>query len=130
MITIEVGPGDTAEIISQRYPDVFDWRDGTLVKRAGIGDVSVVRAQEDLYRISDWLSYWDAEQVARESKDEAAIASVKAHKDFKLNGSQWVAQVFRPCLKCGHNVMPDAINYHYCRCEHCDHRVDFSKGSA
>lgn len=76
-----------------------------------------------------WLSYWDAEQVARESKDEAAIASVKAHRDFKLNGSQWVAQVFRPCLKCGHNVMPDAINYHYYRCEHCDHRVDFSKGS-
>ncbi len=48
MITIEVGPGDTAEIIAQRYPDVFDWREGSLVKRAGIGDVRVVRTAEDM----------------------------------------------------------------------------------
>jgi len=47
MITIEVGPGDTAESIAQRYPEVFEWREGALVKRAGIGDVSVVKAQED-----------------------------------------------------------------------------------
>lgn len=47
MITIEVGPGDTAEIIARRHPDVFDWRDGTLVKRAGIGDVRVVRTADD-----------------------------------------------------------------------------------
>lgn len=47
MITIEVGPGDTPQTIAQRYPDVFEWRDGALVKRAGIGDVSVVRAKEE-----------------------------------------------------------------------------------
>ena len=47
MITIEVGPRDTAEIIAQRYPDVFDWREGVLFKRAGIGDVRVVRTAED-----------------------------------------------------------------------------------
>lgn len=47
MITIEVGPGDTAEIIAQRHPDVFDWREGSLVKRAGIGDVRVVRTAND-----------------------------------------------------------------------------------
>ena len=43
MITIEVGPGDTPQTIAQRYPDVFEWRDGALIKRAGIGDVSVVK---------------------------------------------------------------------------------------
>ena len=44
---IEVGPGDTPESIAQRHPDVFDWRDGALVKRAGIGDVIVVRTDKD-----------------------------------------------------------------------------------
>ena len=47
MITIEVGPRDTPQTIAQRYPDVFEWRDGALIKRAGIGDVSVVRAKEE-----------------------------------------------------------------------------------
>lgn len=47
MITIEVGPGDTPQTIAQRYPGVFEWRDGALIKRPGIGDVSVVRAKEE-----------------------------------------------------------------------------------
>lgn len=47
MITIEVGPRDTLQTIAQRYPDVFEWREGALIKRAGIGDVSVVRAREE-----------------------------------------------------------------------------------
>lgn len=47
MITIEVKPGDTPQTIARRYPDVFEWREGALIKRAGIGDVSVVRAREE-----------------------------------------------------------------------------------
>lgn len=36
MITIEVGPGDTAEIIAQRYPDVFKWQGGAgLICKGG-----------------------------------------------------------------------------------------------
>lgn len=74
-----------------------------------------------------WLDYWDAEQVVRESKDENALLLLKAHGDFELNGSRWVAQRYRPCLHCGHVVMPDAIDFRFYRCEHCDHRIDFNR---
>lgn len=67
MITIEVGPGDTPQTIAQRYPDVFEWRDGALIKRAGIGDVSVVRAKEEPVYLAP-LEYREPIKVKPRSK--------------------------------------------------------------
>jgi hypothetical protein len=47
MISIEVGPGDTAEIIAQRHPDVFKWQDGAGLIYKGGQPVKFIHSAKD-----------------------------------------------------------------------------------
>lgn len=116
MITIEVGPRDTAEIIAQRYPDVFDWREGVLFKRAGIGDVRVVRTAEDgdVYDAPLRNPLVDAPEIcgcndeAHGSRSSAGTGCVgRLQTDQKGRHDRYANRV-APRMRSGETQMPDS----------------------